>query len=146
MCRRASLRDVVAALQSARARAALYAVVRVRGGPATPGPCAAPLGTRLPTSWSSRTRRPDRTAALPVGPSASVCHARLPMPSYCGIEAGAPPFAATARAAQASFLSRGSVLPARAVHSRGADRRHRCQCGHHRRAASSGHLRRNQHP
>jgi hypothetical protein len=101
MCRRVLRSDVVAALQSTtahaphsraqpRTRAALYAAVRARGGPAIPSLCVAPLGTRLPATWSSRTRRLDRTAALPVGPSASVCHARMPMPPYRGIEAEAP--------------------------------------------------------
>jgi hypothetical protein len=57
------------------------------------------------------------------------------------LKPGQPPFAATARAA---YLSRGSTLPTLVVHSRGADRRHRCRCDRRRRVASSSHLRRNQ--
>jgi hypothetical protein len=62
-----------------------------RNAPSRSSPCAALLGMRLPATWSSRTRRPDRIAALPVGPSVSLCHARLSMPPYRDIEARATP-------------------------------------------------------
>jgi hypothetical protein len=127
-----------------------YTAVRAhRDGPATGGLCAVLRAAEVnpKTCNASRPHSPSARTPLSTGPSRSpYVHACQGSVAVRSVLTSGVPFAAKSRSARAAYLSRGTCSPHEPCTAAVQTRRHHCQCARRRRAASSGHLRRNQRP